>query len=180
MAYTDKEYVQRRLSLVWGVEAYKIDVFSDVELLYKTIIKSAKDHFHVQNGDMVVITAGIPLGVKGTTNSIRIETVGEHVLKGAGLIRGRVRSGLRIYNKGLSDFKEGEILALTSFDSKAMDLIEKAGGVVYSEKAFPNEVEMKLKGLDIPTLVGVESFEGYEDKEKVTLDASRGILYKIN
>ena len=39
---------------------------------------------------------------------------------------------------------------------------------------------MKLKGLDIPTLVGVESFEGYEDKEKVTLDASRGILYKIN
>lgn len=181
VAYTDKEYVQRRLSLVWGVEAYKIDVFSDVELLYKTIIKSAKDHIHVQNGDMVVITAGIPLGVKGTTNSIRIETVGEHVLKGAGLIGGRIKNrGLRIYTKGLSDFKDGEILALTSLDSKAMDLVEKAGGVVYSEKAFPNEVEMKLKGLDIPTLVGVESFEGYEDKEKVTLDASRGILYKIN
>ena len=39
VAYTDKEYVQRRLSLVWGVEAYKIDVFSDVELLYKEVYK---------------------------------------------------------------------------------------------------------------------------------------------
>ena len=128
---------------------------------------------------MVVITAGIPLGVKGTTNSIRIETVGENVLKGAGIISGRVRNNLRFYSDALNDFKEGEILALTKYDNKAMSLIEKAGGVVYSEKAFTNEVVMTLRGLNIPVLTGVESFEGYEDKEKVALDATRGILYKL-
>lgn len=178
VAYTDKEYVQRRLSLVWGVEAYKIDVFSDVELLYKEVINSAKEHMHVKDGDMVVITAGIPLGVKGTTNSIRIETVGEHVLKGAGLISGRVRSNIRMYNEDLKDFKEGEILALTKCSKDAKPLLEKAGGVVYTEKALLNELTMELRTAGIPVLVGVESFEGFEDKDKVTLDATRGILYK--
>lgn len=178
VAYTDKEYVQRRLSLVWGVEAYKIDVFSDVELLYKEVINSAKEHMHVKDGDIVVITAGIPLGVKGTTNSIRIETVGEHVLKGAGLISGRVRSNIRIYNEDLKDFKEGEILALTKCSKDAKPLLEKAGGVVYTEKALLNELTMELRTAGIPVLVGVESFEGFEDKDKVTLDATRGILYK--
>ncbi len=178
VAYTDKEYVQRRLSLVWGVEAYKIDVFSDVELLYKEVINSAKEHMHVKDGDIVVITAGIPLGVKGTTNSIRIETVGEHVLKGAGLISGRVRSNIRMYNEDLKDFKEGEILALTKCSKDAKPLLEKAGGVVYTEKALLNELTMELRTAGIPVLVGVESFEGFEDKDKVTLDATRGILYK--
>ncbi len=178
VAYTDKEYVQRRLSLVWGVEAYKIDVFSDVELLYKEVINSAKEHMHVKDGDIVVITAGIPLGVKGTTNSIRIETVGEHVLKGAGLISGRVRSNIRMYNEDLKDFKEGEILALTKCSKDAKPLLEKAGGVVYTEKALLNELTMELRNAGIPVLVGVESFEGFEDKDKVTLDATRGILYK--
>ena len=173
VAYTDKEYVQRRLSLVWGVEAYKIDVFSDVELLYKEVINSAKEHMHVKDGDIVVITAGIPLGVKGTTNSIRIETVGEHVLKGAGLISGRVRSNIRMYNEDLKDFKEGEILALTKCSKDAKPLLEKAGGVVYTEKALLNELTMELRTAGIPVLVGVESFEGFEDKDKVTLDATR-------
>ncbi|WP_138268008.1 MULTISPECIES: pyruvate kinase [Anaerofustis] len=178
VAYTDKEYVQRRLSIVWGVDAYKIDVFSDVELLYKEVINSAKEHMHVKDGDIVVITAGIPLGVKGTTNSIRIETVGEHVLKGAGLISGRVRSNIRMYNDDLKDFKEGEILALTKCSKEAKPLLEKAGGVVYTEKALLNELAMELRTAGIPVLVGVESFEGFEDNDKVTLDATRGILYK--
>lgn len=179
IAFTDKAYVQRRLSLVWGVEAYKIDIFSDVDLLYKEITNIAKENFHVQEGDMVVITAGVPLGVKGTTNSIRVETVGSHVLRGAGLISGRVRNNIRLFDKGISDFKEGEILAVSKINNNTKDLFDKAGGIVCTSKKIPNEIVMDLKSYNMPVLVGVESFDGYEDKEKVTLDSKRGILYKL-
>ena len=78
----------------------------------------------------------------------------------------------------LKDFKEGEILALTKCSKEAKPLLEKAGGVVYTEKALLNELAMELRTAGIPVLVGVESFEGFEDNDKVTLEATRGILYK--
>ena len=48
----------------------------------------------VQDGDLVVITAGVPLGIPGTTNLLKVQTVGDVILHGTGIGEGTLRAAL--------------------------------------------------------------------------------------
>lgn len=77
--------VQRRLCLSWGVYSILLpSVESTDDLINKTVLK-ALEHGRVKEGDLVVITAGIPVGVGGTTNLIKAHVVGQSLSRGAGL-----------------------------------------------------------------------------------------------
>ena len=179
IAFSDREYIRRRLSVVWGVETLSMRVFTDAYALTRSIVRKAEKAGYLRTGDIAVMTAGIPLGVRGTTNTLRVETVGEFVLQGAGVIGGRVTSRLRKYKEGMDDFREGEILAVHGhITAEVTKLAKIAGGFAYTSKELSNELEMVLQERKIPVIIGIDSFCEYRDGEKVVLDASRGILYK--
>lgn len=179
IAFTDREYVRRRLSVVWGVESYLMRIYSNPEDMFRTVIRKAVKYDYLQTGDVVVITAGIPLGVRGTTNTLRVETVGDYVLKGAGLNSRRTSGILRKYEGSPIDFRPGEILAVKGqVDETVVRLAGIAGGFACEEKEISNELEMVLEKRQIPVITGVDSFCEYEDGEEVVIDAARGILYR--
>ncbi len=75
IALTRKTSTLKHLELVWGVFPYKINFpVSDEKSLAKAI-DEAKKHNEIKKNDLVVITAGFPLGVGGSTNLIRVEIV---------------------------------------------------------------------------------------------------------
>lgn len=75
IAVTTQERTMRQLALVWGVTpVYGLEAHSTDELL-ETAIKGGKDSGLVQAGDLVVITAGIPLGRSGSTNLVKVSTI---------------------------------------------------------------------------------------------------------
>ncbi len=179
IAYTDKEYVRRRLSLIWGVEPLCLDIINEEEELYKEVVRISLEKEYIKEGDLAIITAGLPLGVKGTTNSIRVETVGEYVYRGVGIGTKRVRAKFRIFKEDTEfEFHEGDILALEGYSKKAGEYIKRAGGVVTTESGLSCDVAIAAISCNVSALVGIDTFKGYENGEDVVLDPYRGLLYK--
>lgn len=71
------EQVLRQLNLAWGVIPVKIDTKEDTFELFDHAIEQGRKAGHLAEGDIAVITAGIPLGLEGSTNMIKVQKVGE-------------------------------------------------------------------------------------------------------
>jgi pyruvate kinase len=74
-AVTVNERVQRQLALSWGVAAYLGEMVSSTDELFEAGAKKAMEAKLASRGDLVVITAGVPVGVSGTTNLLRVQTL---------------------------------------------------------------------------------------------------------
>ena len=72
---TPDDTVHRQMSLSWGVVPVKMDEKSSTDELFSAAIDAAKSHGLVEENDIVVITAGIPLGVAGKTNMLKVDTI---------------------------------------------------------------------------------------------------------
>ena len=83
LAVTPSIKVYRQLSLVWGVESLLIEDAENTDQMIKMSIKSAVEEGYLEDEDVVVITAGVPFAVRGTTNLIKVERVGESPYNGA-------------------------------------------------------------------------------------------------
>ena len=75
IATTQDEGVMRRLALCWGVYPVKTSGVGNIDEMIGKSIDSAKEQDLVEDGDLVIITAGAPIGVKGTTNLIKVHTI---------------------------------------------------------------------------------------------------------
>ena len=71
------EKIVRQMNLSWGVFPIKVEEKSNSDELFKAAVDESVAHGLVSDGDLVVITAGMPLGVSGTTNMMKINVVGE-------------------------------------------------------------------------------------------------------
>jgi len=77
VAPTPEPSTFRQLSLVWGVEPLLVDQFVHTDDMIVTVVNAARERAQVQDGDLVVITAGVPLGGAGLTNTLKVHRVGE-------------------------------------------------------------------------------------------------------
>jgi pyruvate kinase len=73
LALTSSALVSRRLQLCWGVQVCQVAEPSSVEDLFAIGAKLPKSLGLAKTGDLVVITAGLPLRVMGTTNLLKVE-----------------------------------------------------------------------------------------------------------
>jgi pyruvate kinase len=67
----------RQMALVWGVEPLLVDEFADTEAMIVTVMEAARARGLVEDGELVIITAGVPLGGAGLTNLLKVHRVGE-------------------------------------------------------------------------------------------------------
>ncbi len=75
LAVTPNKVISGRLLLYWGVQAFQIAEPSSVDELFSAGAKLARDLGLAKPGDLIVITGGIPVGVTGTTNLLKVERV---------------------------------------------------------------------------------------------------------
>jgi pyruvate kinase len=75
LAITSRQTVCGKMQLFWGVQAFQIEASSSVNDLFSTAARLAKDLRLAKTGDLIVITGGIPLGVAGTTNLLKVEKI---------------------------------------------------------------------------------------------------------
>ncbi len=72
---TPDEAVRRRLALAWGVHSHRIEGPATVDDLFRIGRALARELKLAREGDLVVITGGVPMGVKGTTNLLKVQQV---------------------------------------------------------------------------------------------------------
>lgn len=75
LAVTTNIAVSGKLSLYWGVYPCPIETASNVNQLFASGAKLAKDTGLAKTGDLIVITGGIPIGVTGSTNLLKVEKI---------------------------------------------------------------------------------------------------------
>ncbi|NMB09357.1 MAG: pyruvate kinase [Tissierellia bacterium] len=182
IAATYNEKVMRKLALVWGVYPVlsKNSELTD-EVIDRAIIASL-DRNYIEEGDLVVVTAGLPVGVSGTTNLIKVHVVGEIMLKGTGIgklsVTGKVCVGNT--NDELKDkFEEGDVLVAEYTDRDLVKYIEKASAVVVEEGGLTSHAAIVALHFKKPTIVGApNATEILKDGQTVTIDAMSGLVYK--
>ncbi len=79
IAATPNERVARRLELVWGVQSVIIPPISNTDAMVTAAVDRSVAAGLLKKGQVVVITAGVPVGVPGSTNLLKVHTVGERV-----------------------------------------------------------------------------------------------------
>jgi pyruvate kinase len=77
IAPTPESSTYRQLALVWGVEPLLVDQFTDTDAMIVTVVEAARARGLVKDDDLVIITAGVPLGGSGLTNTLKAHRVGE-------------------------------------------------------------------------------------------------------
>lgn len=77
IAVTASEDVMRGLSLAWGVVPVKGEQANSTDEMFEVAIKGGKQTGIVHDGDVVVITAGVPVGCAGSTNLVKVDVVGK-------------------------------------------------------------------------------------------------------
>ena len=85
VAVSPHEAIVRRLQLNWGVQAVTGKEASDTDAVVDNAIFAALDNDLIKAGDLVVLTAGVPVAKAGSTNMIRVQVVGDILLRGTGI-----------------------------------------------------------------------------------------------
>jgi pyruvate kinase len=77
LAATTREETYRAMALLWGVRPMLVPFPDDTDAMIAQTVDAAVQHGFIQSGDLVVITAGTPLGLPGSTNLIKVHTIGQ-------------------------------------------------------------------------------------------------------
>ncbi|MBX9973313.1 pyruvate kinase [Cytobacillus firmus] len=181
VAVTSNDYVSRRLSLTWGVYPQIGQKASTTDDMLDIAVEESVNSGIVASGDLVVITAGVPVGEAGTTNLMKIHVVGDILAKAQGIGRksafGKVVVA-RSAEEALAKVTEGSILVTIGSDREMVPAIEKCSALITEEGGLTSHAAVVGLNIGIPVIVGVEKATTLlKDGQEVTVDAQRGVIY---
>lgn len=181
IAVTPNEDVLRKLMLVWGVHPVLGDHAATTDEMFQTAISSSLKNKYVSQGDLVIITAGVPVGKSGTTNLMKVHVIGGVLAQGQGIgkqvVTGPVVVGITA-EEIRDKMVDGAIIVTRSTDKDMMDSFERAGAVITEEAGLTSHAAVVGVSLGIPVVVGVEkATEVLASETMVTVDADRGHIY---
>lgn len=182
VAVTPREEVARKLMLVWGVHPLLVPETQGTDEMIDTAVAYTLQAEYICSGDLVVITAGVPVGIPGTTNLLKVHIVGDVLAKGTGIGAKSVTGHMRVVasaHDALSKVQPGDILVTTSTDRDFVPAMEKAGGIITEEGGLTSHAAIVALNLGLPVVVGVEGATSLlEDGMLVTIDGTRGVIYR--
>lgn len=178
---TTSETVCRQMNLSWGVIPIMVQEKENTDELFDHVVDVAQKNGLVQNGDLVVITAGVPVGISGTTNLLKVQLVGDVLVSGIGVTKGSVCGNLCVCEteeQARLEFKPGDILVLPQTTNNILDLIRASAGVITEHGGLNSHTAIVGLALDKPVIVQAESATKLlRSGTTVTVDAARGIVF---
>lgn len=182
IACTIDEKVARRLSVSWGVYPIIVDTAHETdELIERAIVGALKENY-VQEGDLTVLTAGIPLGVSGTSNLIKVHVIGDIIANGTGVGNKSVSAKVVVGStkEELEEkFEDGDIIVAKYTDKDINEFMERSSGVIAENGGLTSHTAVVAIHFGIPAILGVKNITNLlEDGDTITLDPLGGIIYK--
>ncbi len=182
IAATTTESVMRRLSLVWGVYPVLSPYSNSTDDVIEFSIQSAVNESYVKEGDLVVITAGIPVGTSGSTNLIKVHTIGKTLLKGMGIGKDSTLGRVCIADTEeelIAKFKDGDVIVSKDTHREMVSFMERASAIITEQGGLTSHAAIVGLNLNKPTIVGAEDATTIlQDGEIITVDSTTGLVYK--
>ena len=181
IACTTSEKVCRQLSMSWGVVPVLFEEKQNSDELFEHAVEKAVETGLVKSGDLVVLTAGLPLGIPGMTNILKVHIVGDILLKGTGITQKTAVGTLCVCKneeEALAKFNGGEILVIPETSNRLMSLLKRARGIITEKGDITSHAAIVGLSLDIPVICGAEhATDLLRSGITVTMDASAGVVY---
>ncbi|WOC31201.1 MULTISPECIES: pyruvate kinase [Caproicibacterium] len=178
---TTSRKVWYQMNLSWGVIPIMVDEKKNTDELFDHVVNIARKQGLVKDGDLTVITAGVPLGISGTTNLVKVQLVGDVLVTGAGISLGSICSNLCVCKNQAElaqNFHTGDIIVVPSTSNDIMKYMRKASGIITEEQGMNSHAAIVGLSLNKPVIVGAENATKIlRSGVTVTLDSDRGIVY---
>ena len=177
---TTSEEAQRQMNLSWGVIPLLADEKDNMDELFDHAVECATNAGHLKSGDLVVITAGAPLGVSGTTNLLKVHLVGNILVQGRSTSKYTAYGNLCVASsaeEAEQNFRPGDILVIEQTNNSLLHLLKEAKGVITECDGLNSHAAIVGMALEIPVLVGAENATKIlKSGTSVTLDGERGVV----
>ena len=184
IATTVNPKVQRQLNLSWGVLPYLVPVANTTDEMFDMGIEKALESGLVKNGELAVITAGVPAGISGTTNTLKVHIVGKVLVQGVGIGEVSVTGELCVaetVKEALDKFCDGNILVAPSTNNEMLPIIKRASAIIVEEGGQACHAATVGLALDIPVIVGADNATRIlKTGSVVTVDAERGLVLRCD
>ena len=178
-----REQVQRQLSLSWGITPLMMSLAHSTDELIEMSTALAKENGYLHNGELAVVTAGVPVGVSGTTNMIKIHMVGNCLATGVGV--GPENADVtnatgkacvcRTMDEVRAKFKPGMVLVVPSTTNEMLSYVRDAAALVVEEPGLNSHAAIAGKALLKPTVVGAAGATSHiRDGLMVAVDCAHG------
>ena len=179
IAATNSEMVMRQMGLVWGVYPLLAEKGLSTDDVFEKSVQSALDMDYISSGDLVVITAGVPVGIAGTTNLINVHIASEILIRGVGVGTTNISGRARLITDSNMEIEQGDIIVASSTDKDMMNIINKASAIITEEGGLTSHAAVVGVSLGIPVIVSAtNALKIIEDNETITIDAQSGLVYK--
>ena len=182
------EQVQRQLSLSWGITTLLMGPAKSTDELIEMSTALAEKNGYLHNGELAVVTAGVPVGVSGTTNMIKIHMVGNCLSTGVGV--GRENADLtsasgkacvcRTLDEVRAKFKPGMVLVVPSTTNEMLEYVRDAAALVVEEAGLNSHAAIAGKALLKPTIVGaLGACSHIRDGLDIAVDCAHGSVQRL-
>jgi pyruvate kinase len=180
--------IQRQLNLSWGVFPILVEEVQTTDELFEVGVDAAKMCGFIYDGDIVVITGGTPVGMSGTTNTIKVQSIGRAIVRGKGQVPSDMRVGLTTGTVMVIrdpehlpplDLPDDEDLILVApyTNNQMMPLIRRAKAIVVEDDDPSSHAAAVALALDIPAILSCEGATHIlATGHTVTVDAERGTV----
>ena len=173
------EKVYRQFGLTWGITPLLLEEHTVAEELFNHAVEEAANKGIVTKGDVVVLTAGIPLGVSGTTNMIKVQVVGNILVTGTGLGNKKVSGNLCVCNteEDWKTFRPGDIIVASDTNKTMLSMIRQASGLIVENPDENCHAAVAGMSLELPVIIGAQNaLKILKSSAYVELDEENGVV----
>lgn len=182
LAITPSKSVARKLLLYWGVYPIVAELYSSTDEMIDTTAEIAKERGFVHDGELVVITAGLPINFVGSTNMIKVHLIGDVLLQGKRthetkqVVSGVIKKAISV-KTAEEKIQSGDILVVNSLNDTYMDIIHKVSGVIVETNQVTPDISVEAMKHDIPIIAeALNAMSVLTEGTLVTIDGKRSLV----
>lgn len=181
LALTFSESRAHKLLLSRGVVPMVIEKPASTDEMTLLATQIAKEEDYAKDGDLILITAGVPVGETGTTNLMKIQMIGERLIEAQGLgnqsVIGHVVKA-QSPEEAIEKANHDNILVVSTTDERYNEAIKKAGAVIVENATLTSHAAVMSVNTGTPVIVNAKDATNIlEEGQLITLDARRGMVY---
>ncbi len=183
-----RERVQRQLAISWGITPLIMPLAHSTDELIEMSTALAEKNGYLHNGELAVVTAGVPVGVSGTTNMVKIHMVGNCLSTGVGVGGDRDGSAnatgkacvCRTLDEIRARFKPGMVLVVPSTNNDMLPFVRDAAARVVEEPGLNSHAAIVGRALLKPTIVGATGATTHiRDGLDIAVDCAHGSVQAL-
>ncbi len=181
---TTSEIARRQMNLSWGVIPIMGEEKDNIDVLFEHAVDRAVEAGCIRNGELVVITAGAPLGISGTTNLLKVHLVGNILVQGTAATAENACGNVCVVaneKEAFERFRSGDILVIPFTTNRLLPLMREAAGIITEAPGLNSHAAIVGMTLDKPVLVGAENATKIlKSGTTVKIDGEHGCVMSIN